>query len=463
MTSSKKAIIALILVFAMLALAACAGTGTTTTKANETTATTKGNETTSTTSATTLPPTEISFWNGWTGPDGTTLQNEVKYFNDNNKENVTVKMDIMQHAALTEKMHAALASNTAPNLHLNFTNGEYAVNNQIVAIDTIWENTALQKSDFVESILDQMYYKDHLLGIPFQLSSLYLYWNKDIFKNAGLDPEAPPKTWEDMITISKKTTDKAKNIIGGGGVYNNSMLFAISAISYGGKIIEGDTMDTLKAIIDDPKYIAANRKPLENMLAMIDQGSLPPIGNDDIAAAFNAGTCAMYISGAWTVAGAKAAGFNWGISLLPAGSVGIKQPGFPIAMICMKGTEGNKLIASYKFIEFWNDNLSNKYGRDSSVLTWSKVCGYQPYLKSVANNATLTSDPIFKVTNSYVDYLEQYRPTCFYNFFAIDSNSLVPMLENIGQKRKTIDEAMKQANIDLQLVITDMQESGLGR
>jgi multiple sugar transport system substrate-binding protein len=461
MTSSKKAIVALILVFAMLALVACAGKETT---AGPTTkATTTSGGTTATTVATTLPPTEITFWNGWTGPDGTTLQNEVKYFNDNNKENVTVKMDIMQHAALTEKMHAALASNTAPNLHLNFTNGEYAVNNQVVAIDTIWDYTALQKSDFVESILDQMYYKDHLLGIPFQLSSLYLYWNKDIFKNAGLDPEAPPKTWEEMITTSLKCTDKAKNIIGGGGVYNNAMLYAISAISYGGKIIEGEAMDTLKAVINDPKYLTANKKPLENMVAMVTQGSLPAIGNDDIAAAFNAGTCAMYISGAWTVAGAKAAGFNWGISLLPAGSEGIKQPGFPIAMICMKGTEGNKLIASYKFIEFWNDNLSNKYGRDSSVLTWSKVCGYQPYLKSVAADSVLTSDPIFKVTNSYVNYLEQYRPTCFYNFFAIDSNSLVPMLENVGQNRKTIDEAMNQANIDLQAVITDMQESGLGR
>jgi hypothetical protein len=32
-------------------------------------------------------------------------------------------MDIMQYAALTEKMHNAMYSNTAPNLHLNFTNG----------------------------------------------------------------------------------------------------------------------------------------------------------------------------------------------------------------------------------------------------------------------------------------------------------------------------------------------------
>jgi multiple sugar transport system substrate-binding protein len=462
MTKAKKAIIALTMVFAMLALAACAGTGTT---AGTTAAPTTAGPTTAkpTTVATTLPPTEISFWNGWTGPDGTTLQNEVKYYNDNNKDNVTVKMDIMQHAALTEKMHAALASNTAPNLHLSFTNGEYAVNNQIVPIDTIWDYTALQKSDFVESILNQMYYKGKLLGIPFQLSSMYLYWNKDIFKNAGLDPEAPPKTWDEMVTMSLKLTDASKNIVGGGYTYNDTMTYAMRAISFGGKIVDGDTMDTLKAVITDPQYIAGNRKAIENTMTMIEQKSVQTIGGDDVQGGFNGGTFAMHTTGAWEVAGCKAAGFNWGIGLLPAGPNGIKQPGFPIAMICMKGTEGNKLIASYKFIEFWNDNLSNKYGRDSSVLTWSKVCGYQPYLKSVVADAALTSDPIFKVTNSYVDYLTPYFPTVYYNFFNIGTLVLQPMLENALQKRMTIDEAMKQAQIDLTNDITDMQESGLGR
>ncbi len=462
MTMSKKAIIAFMLVIAMLTLAACGGTTTTPTTAGPTT-TAKPGEPTTTAAPTTLPPTEITFWNGWTGPDGVTLKAEVDYYNANNKDNVTVKMDIMQHAALTEKMHAALASNTACNLHLNFTNGEYQVNGQIVPIDTIWENTSLQKSDFIESVLDVMYYKGKLYGLPFQLSSQYVFWNKDLFTQAGLNPDVGPKTWEEMGEFSVKIDKLGENIIGGGPTYNNAITWAMMALSYGGKLIEGETMDEFKAVLTDPKYIEGNKKALQTTLSMIESGGLPAIGNDDLAGAYNAGTCGMYISGAWTVAGAKAAGMNWSLSLLPAGSEGIKQPGFPIAMICMKGTEGNKLMACYKFMEFWNDNLSNKYGRDSSVMTWSKVSGFQPYLKSVASDSALTSDPIFKITNSYVDYLTQYRPITFYNFFAIDSNALVPMLENVGQKRKTIDEALAQANTDLQLVITDMQDSGLGR
>jgi len=460
MTFSRKALIALTMVVAMLLLASCTGTTTTTAGTTATTAGTTGG-TTETTMMTTLPPTTITFWNGWTGPDRTTLEDEVSFFNANNKDNVTVEMDIMQHAQLTEKMHAALASNTACNVHLNFTNGEYQVNGQLVPIDTIWDYTSLQKSDFIESILDNMYYKGVLYGLPFQLSSLYLFYNKDILSANGF--ENPPATWEEMLTMGEACTDPANNVIGGGMVYDNSMGYAMLCLGYGGRWIEGETMDDLKSVLVDPKYIEGNKKGLEILKAEVDSGAMPTISNDDVGAAFNAGQCAMYIQGAWEVAGAKANNLNWDLTLLPAGAKGIMQPGFPIAMVLMKGTEGNELIASYKFMEFWNDNVNKKYDRPSPVYQWSYVCGYQPYLKSVANDPTLTSDPIFKVTNSYVDYLVQYRPTVFYNFFAIDSNAIVPCLQNVGQGLMSIDEALVKADQDLTAIIVDMQESGLGR
>src|SRR5262245_26674531 len=51
-------------------------------------------------------------------------------------------------------------------------------------------------------------------GIPFQRSTIVLYWNKDAFKEAGLDPERPPGTWTDMLEFAKKLTkrDAAGNV-----------------------------------------------------------------------------------------------------------------------------------------------------------------------------------------------------------------------------------------------------------
>jgi sn-glycerol 3-phosphate transport system substrate-binding protein len=43
-------------------------------------------------------------------------------------------------------------------------------------------------------------------GIPFQRSTIVMYWNKDLFKAAGLDPERGPATWDELVDFSKKLT-----------------------------------------------------------------------------------------------------------------------------------------------------------------------------------------------------------------------------------------------------------------
>jgi sn-glycerol 3-phosphate transport system substrate-binding protein len=45
-------------------------------------------------------------------------------------------------------------------------------------------------------------------GIPFQRSTVVLYWNKELFKEAGLDPNKPPATWAEMLDYAKKLTKK---------------------------------------------------------------------------------------------------------------------------------------------------------------------------------------------------------------------------------------------------------------
>ena len=45
-------------------------------------------------------------------------------------------------------------------------------------------------------------------GIPFQRSTIVLYWNKELFKEAGLDPNRPPATWTEMVAYAQKLTRK---------------------------------------------------------------------------------------------------------------------------------------------------------------------------------------------------------------------------------------------------------------
>ena len=51
---------------------------------------------------------------------------------------------------------------------------------------------------FYPALMANGTYKGKVYGIPFQRSTIVLYWNKDAFKEAGLDPEKAPTNWDEM-------------------------------------------------------------------------------------------------------------------------------------------------------------------------------------------------------------------------------------------------------------------------
>ena len=61
-----------------------------------------------------------------------------------------------------------------------------------------------------------------IYGIPMQYNTQYLYWNKDIFAEAGLDPEAPPATFDEMVAYAEAMTDASKEQYGIGIATGNA-------------------------------------------------------------------------------------------------------------------------------------------------------------------------------------------------------------------------------------------------
>lgn len=47
-------------------------------------------------------------------------------------------------------------------------------------------------------------------GIPFQRSTPVMYWNKEAFKEAGLDPEKAPATWEEMVEFGQEAHQEGR-------------------------------------------------------------------------------------------------------------------------------------------------------------------------------------------------------------------------------------------------------------
>ncbi|MCX7893571.1 MAG: ABC transporter substrate-binding protein [Burkholderiales bacterium] len=89
------------------------------------------------------------------------------------------------------------------------------------------EDAVIAVSDLANSAEDQAWLKGFypafmynsqtggkVWGVPFQRSTIVLYWNKEAFKEAGLDPNRPPATWAEMVEYAQKLTkrDAAGNV-----------------------------------------------------------------------------------------------------------------------------------------------------------------------------------------------------------------------------------------------------------
>lgn len=72
--------------------------------------------------------------------------------------------------------------------------------------------------DFFPAFRENSILRGKIWWIPFQRSTPVLYWNKELFKKAGLDPEKPPQTWAELKDMAKKLTVREGNEVKQWGV-----------------------------------------------------------------------------------------------------------------------------------------------------------------------------------------------------------------------------------------------------
>jgi sn-glycerol 3-phosphate transport system substrate-binding protein len=108
------------------------------------------------------------------------------------------------------KALAALKSGQPAQLSVMFSIDMYELIEQdaIVAFDDVVktdEEKAWLKS-FYSTLMENGVTGGKTWGIPFQRSTIVMYYNKDAFRAAGLDPEKAPATWEELVAAGKKLT-----------------------------------------------------------------------------------------------------------------------------------------------------------------------------------------------------------------------------------------------------------------
>ncbi|MGI4811346.1 MAG: ABC transporter substrate-binding protein, partial [Janthinobacterium lividum] len=86
---------------------------------------------------------------------------------------------------------------------------EYVINDEIIPLDPLLGSSPADfMGKFWPALRINATENGHVYGVPFHNSTPLLYYSVDAFKEAGLDPENPPKTWTDWVNAAQKLTKR---------------------------------------------------------------------------------------------------------------------------------------------------------------------------------------------------------------------------------------------------------------
>ena len=201
-------------------------------------------------------------------------------------------------------------------------------------------------------------------GIPFQRSTIVAYYNKDMFRAAGLDPESPPTSWDELISMGKALTkDGAYGIMIPSTGYPYWMFQAL-AIQNGKEVMSNDGLTTY---FDDPTVV----ETLEFWKSLSSEHGVMPEGTVEwgtLRQAFLEGqTAMMWHSTGNLTAVKKNASFDFGVAELPA-NVRKGSPTGGGNFYIFKDTSAEEQAAALKLIQFMTSA--------EQAAAWSIATGY---------------------------------------------------------------------------------------
>ncbi|MEU6976626.1 MULTISPECIES: ABC transporter substrate-binding protein [unclassified Streptomyces] len=153
--------------------------------------------------------TTITFWHGWNAPS------EVKAINDNiarfMKAHPNIKVDVIG-GINDDKLNQALRTggSKGPDVVSSFTTsnvGKFCSSGAFADLKPFIEKSKLDLDKIIpKTLLQYTQFEGKRCAMPLLTDAYGLYYNKDAFKKAGLDPEKPPRTYSELLTTAKALT-----------------------------------------------------------------------------------------------------------------------------------------------------------------------------------------------------------------------------------------------------------------
>lgn len=413
--------------------------------------------------------TELVFWHAMNGSAGEALDNIVKDFNDTvGKENDIKVTTVYQGYEITSKIRLVgdgrdsentpdigqiVGSDIPTILSLPIT---------VKAEDYITEkDSAITKDDFYNTMLRAFTYKDELIGVPLNTSTLMLYYNEDILKEAGYNE--PPKTMDEVTEVIIATMEKDGDNVTRHGLNMQTaryqlVNFIVSQFpeSFVGDHEGGRTSPMTKVTIGEDGT-------LKNFLTKLDDwvktGGYKYI-EDNINEEFATGLHSMAIMSSSrinTIEGLVGDSFEWNTAYIPkvneSDTSGASVGGSSLVMF--KRGDEKRVDASWKFIE---------YASSPEVQAeFSKATGYLPSNVESENLDVLKKHyeehPQFKMA---LDQMKDSHPNAQEPFDLVNwevDGKIKDIVLQFCEGKLTVDEAVEKIVNDYNAALDEYHEA----
>jgi len=153
-------------------------------------------------------PVNITFWNAMSGSRGEVVTDLVDSFNAKFPKYKVNAEYTGSYAETLTKALAAYKAGEPPTVVQVYEVGTQTMldSGAIVPVYTL-DKGEVNWDEVVKPIKDYYSVNGNLYCMPFNSSTAMLYYNKDMFKAAGLDPDKPPTTWKEVEEYSKQIMD----------------------------------------------------------------------------------------------------------------------------------------------------------------------------------------------------------------------------------------------------------------
>lgn len=277
---------------------------------------------------------ELTLWHIWGGNRVPLMEAAIDAF-EAEHPNISVEPVLVQNAGYGERALTALVGGTAPHVMHSYTDiyARAAQNGYFTDVTDLAARDGIDRDDYIAGLWDMNIIDGRLYGLPSVQNGLhFLYWNKDMFREAGLDPDQPPRTWAELRDYSVRLTVEEDGVLERVGFnvseynFGAALMFMKFLYANGGQLLSEDGRQvlfdsregrqTLQYMVD----LAAEQGGMEDIMALQTQfiessGSTYP---------FFFGREAMILSGVFFIGMVNDAAPNipWGMVPIPVGPSG---------------------------------------------------------------------------------------------------------------------------------------------